>query len=112
MTTRAGVSSVCAPGDHDDVVDGALLQPLEHLGQQQALLRRAEARRLTGGEHDRGDAHDSSTVTDSIDDGAGGRPARIVDIAEAVDALDGVHPARHVADDRVVGRQRAGVRAR
>ena len=61
-------------GDHHDVVDGALLQPLEHLGQQQALLRRAEARRLTGGEHDRGDAHDSSTVTDSTTTGRVGVP--------------------------------------
>ena len=59
---------------HHDVVDRALLQPLEHLGQQQALLRRAEARRLTGGEHDRGDAHDSSTVTDSMTTGRVGAP--------------------------------------
>ena len=63
------------PGDHDDVVHGALIQPLEHLGQEQALLRRAEARRLTRGEHDRGDAHDSSTVTDSTTTGRVGVPA-------------------------------------
>ena len=61
-------------GDDDDLVDGALLQPLEHLGQQQPLLRRAEARRLTGGEHDGGDAHDSSTVTDSMTTGRVGVP--------------------------------------
>ena len=61
-------------GDDHDLVHRALLQALEHLGQQQALLRRAEARRLTGGEHDRGDAHDSSTVTDSITTGRVGAP--------------------------------------
>ena len=99
---------VCSRDD-DDVVDGALLQSLEHLGQQQPLLRRAEARRLTGGEHDRGDAHASSTVTDSMTTGRVGVPFGRW-LAEAVDSLDGVHAARHGADDRVIGRQRRGVR--
>ena len=69
VTTRAGVSSVWAPGDDDDLVDRALLQALQDLGQQKPLLRCAEAGRLSGGEDDRSDAHCSSTVTDSITTG-------------------------------------------
>ena len=60
--------------DDDDLVDGALLEALEHLGQQQTLLRGTEPRRLPCGEHDRRDAHCSSTVTDSITTGRVGWP--------------------------------------
>ena len=52
---------------------GNLLHPLEHGGEQQPLLRRAEARRRTGGEDDR--AYDDCTVTRSITTGCVGGPS-------------------------------------
>jgi hypothetical protein len=45
------------PADDDDVVDGRGGQPCEHTRQEQALLRRPEARGRSGGEHDCRDGH-------------------------------------------------------
>ena len=62
--------------DHD-LVDRRLAEPLEDAGEQDALLRAAEARRLAGGEDDRGDrAHQlSSTVTVWRTTGCDGGPS-------------------------------------
>ena len=52
------------PFDHDDLVERSLLEPGQHLGEEQDLLRAAVARCLAGGEDDRADAHQlSRTVT-------------------------------------------------
>ena len=51
---RVGLDVVRAQDD-DHLVHGAAPYPLEHLGQEQPLLRRAEARRRARGKNDRGD---------------------------------------------------------
>ena len=66
--------------DDDDLVD-VRVEPLEDGGEEQALLRRAEPRRGTGGEDDRSD-QDSWTVTRSITTGFDGGPSPV---AERVD---------------------------
>ena len=53
-------------GDDDDRVEAR--QPLEHGGEQDALLGRAEPRRRTGGEDDACD-HVATTLTFSITTG-------------------------------------------
>ena len=45
---RVGLDVVRAEHDHD-VVDGGAMHPLEHLREEEPLLRRAEARRRPGG---------------------------------------------------------------
>jgi hypothetical protein len=63
--------------DDDDLVDGGLGQPSEHLREEKLLLGAAEPRRLARSEDDRGDrAHQlSPTVTLEITTGFGRRPS-------------------------------------
>jgi len=49
--SRDGLDLVRTRHD-DDIVDGAEAQRGEHVGEEQPLLRRAEARRCAGREHD------------------------------------------------------------
>ena len=93
--------------DDDDLVDRSLAQPFEHLREEESLLGGAEARRLAGGEDDRGDlAHQLSvTVTLVMTTGCEGAPVGWPGMPSVADALDGVDSLGHLADDRVVGRQ-------
>ena len=91
--------------DDHDLIDAA--ESLEHGGEEQALLRRAEPRRGAGREDDGSDQ--DSLNRDALDhDRHRGRP---VAGPERVDRLDRLHPLRDLADDGVLGRQ-AGVRGR
>ena len=68
--------------EHDeDVVDRALTNSLEDRLEQNALLDVAEAARRSGGEHDRGDQPDSSSILSivtfsvGVPDGSDGLPS-------------------------------------
>ena len=63
--------------DDDDLVHGRLAEPLEHVREEDALLRAAEPRRLARREDDRGDAHRqlSPTVTVFTTTGCDGGPS-------------------------------------
>ena len=90
--------------DDDDLVHGRLAEPLEHVREEDALLRAAEPRRLACREDDRGDAHRqlTPTVTVFTTTGCDGGPSPTpsASIRRTVSM-----PVRHLADDRVVGRQ-------
>ena len=89
--------------DHDDLVHGLACSRVEHLGEQQALLRGAEAGCLAGREDDRGEVTTHAAVTESITTGWGG--CSVAGSPSCADPLDDVDALRHRADDRVVGRQ-------
>ena len=63
--------------DDDDLVHGRLAEPLEHVREEDALLRAPEPRRLACREDDRGDAHRqlSPTVTVFTTTGCDGGPS-------------------------------------